>query len=410
MVRRVSLLVVFLLHALLFSSKVVFNDYNHTGIISSTRKMFSFEVSSAIEPFESSVETVYTPPNVRGITLDLPESTAIVLKNGITIGTVIGDIRVPTDILDELLSCTDCTFVYDSFPVDIFSPKKIVVKGPITRKKLEFYLSLFYDSFEVPGKIEGTIDVTPRPPMVKLFKIFHPFIGTLVLLKVTDDSTFTVSWNGKHGGLVFHTVEATKIIVEVRDSLGNTTELSLTTSSASYKVKTFQSFLELGETLLLPSYADWYDPATGRKLDTFTPVFPGVYHLIGCDRNGNFMRLKVLVKDTSPPVIVSPTTVKDASSFSVKIFCDGKEVEKIPNGRHIVFVEAVDNFGNVNSAFFVTNFPHVVRVSERPTLIYFGPKKRIKLGDISIKGNVVFGWTRNHYEVKIGEETFKLEK
>jgi len=75
-----------------------------------------------------------------------------------------------------------------------------------------------------------------------------------------------------------------------------------------------------------------------------------------------------------------------------------------------VFVEAVDNFGNASSAFFVTDLPHIVKVSERPVLIYFGPKRKIELGGLSMEGNVVFGWSKNHYEVRIGGETFKIEK
>ncbi|ACB10167.1 MAG TPA: hypothetical protein DDW32_01230 [Thermotoga sp.] len=410
MVRGVSFLILLFLQFLVFPMEVLFNEYNRTGIISSSKKAFPFETVRDMEPFSASFETIYMPPDVRGITLDLPESTVLVLDNGVTIGTDTGDIRVPEDVFNDLLSSTDCTFVYDVFPVEVFSLDRIVVKGPITREKLSYYLSFFFDEFEVPGRTEGTIDVTPKPPEVKYSKIDHPLVGTVVFLKVTDDSSFTVFWNGKPGGLTFHTSESTRVVVEVKDSLVKTTKLSLTTSSASYEVKTFQSFLEFGETLFLPSYVDWYDPVTGRKINTFTPKFPGTYHLIGHDRNGNFMRLKVQVKDTSPPVIVSPEVVKDASSFTVRVYCDGKKVKEIPTGHHTVFLEAVDNFGNASSAFFVTDLPHIVKVSERPVLIYFGPKRKIELGGLSIKGNVVFGWTKDHCEVRISGEIFKIEK
>ncbi|PLV56018.1 hypothetical protein [Thermotoga sp. SG1] len=410
MVRRVSFLIFLFFQFLVFPMEVLFNEYNHTGILSSSKKIFPFETTRDIEPFRAFLETIYMPPDVRGITLDLPESTVLVLDNGVTIGTDAGDIRVPEDVFNDLLSSTDCTFVYDVFPVEVFSLDRVVVKEPITREKLSYYLSFFFDEFEVPRRIEGAIDVMPKPPEVEYSRVDHPLVGTVVFLKVTDDSTFTVFWNGNPGSLTFHTSESTRVVVEVKDSLGYTTELSLTTSSASYEIRTFQSLLEFGDTLFLPFYVDWYDPVSGRKINTFTPKFPGTYHLIGHDRNGNFMRLRVLVKDTSPPVIVSPEVVKDASSFTVRIFCDGKEVEEIPPGYHTVFVEAVDNFGNASNAFFVTDHPHIVKVSERPVLIYFGPKRKIELDGLSIKGSVVFGWAKEHCEVRIGGETFKIEK
>ncbi|PLV59742.1 hypothetical protein [Thermotoga sp. KOL6] len=414
MVRKISFMILFfsllVVPISLFSSKVVFNEYNHTGILSPSREIFSFDVIGTVEPFVSRFETVYIPPKVRGLSLDLPESTAIVLENGVTIGVDVGDIRVPNDILNELLSCTDCTFTYDNFPVEVFSIDRVVIKGDIDRKKLREYLSLFFESFELPGRIEETINVTPTPPTVDVYKAYHPLVGTVVLLRVTDESTFTVLWNERTGKLWYQTIEATSLHIKVVDSLGLDTDVSLNTLSRSYTMKTFQSFLEFGHSLILPSYVVWYNPATGEKLEVFSPGFPGVYHLIGYDESGNFLVLRVLVQDTTPPAILSPEEITDFSSFHVKIFCDGQESERIPEGRHVVFVKAEDNFGNASSAFFVTNKPHSIKIRENPVLIYFGSKKRISVGEFSTKGNIVFGWTREKNEVKVNGEIFELER
>lgn len=410
MVRRISFLILILSSLLLFSKEVLFNTYNNTGIVSLTNRTFPFENSRDLEPFKASLETIYTPPEVRGITIDLPDSTALVLSNGVTIGVDVGDIRIPEDVFAELLDSTDLTFVYDTFPVEVFSRNMVVVKEPITKEKLEYYLSFFFKEFEIPKRIEGTIDVTPEPPEVRYSKVWHPLIGTVVFLNVTDDSTFVTLWDGKKGKLWYHTLEATKLEIEVVDSIGQSTSLSLETLPVSFAERSYQSSVEFGRSLILPSLVNWYLPSTGEKLTVFSPEFPGVYHLIGCDESGNFLRMEIDVRDTTPPLVLSPEKIEDASSFRVEYICDGREVQKIPDGHHVVFVKATDTFGNTSTAFFVVNRPHRVIVRERPVPVYLGPKRKIQIGGLSLKGSLIFGWTREEVEVMMGEEVYKLEK
>ncbi|AIY89050.1 MULTISPECIES: hypothetical protein [Thermotoga] len=410
MVRRISFLILILSSLLLFSKEVLFNTYNNTGIVSLTNRTFPFENSRDLEPFKASLETIYTPPKVRGITIDLPDSTALVLSNGVTIGVDVGDIRIPEDVFAELLDSTDLTFVYDAFPIEVFSRDRVVVKGSITKEKLEYYLSFFFKKFEVPRRIEGTIDVTPKPPEVRYSKVWHPLIGTVIFLNVTDDSTFVTLWNGREGKLWYQTTEATRLEVEVVDSLGQSTSLSFEALPVSFAERSYQSSVEFGQSLILPPLVNWFLPSTGEKITVFSPEFPGVYHLIGCDESGNFLRMEIDVRDTTPPLVLSPEKIEDASSFRVEYICDGREVQKIPDGHHVVFVKATDTFGNTSTAFFVVNRPHRVIVRERPVPVYLGPKRKIQIGGLSLKGSLIFGWTREEVEVMMGEEVYKLEK
>jgi len=400
---------------------LVVNTYDGTCFIPFENVFLPVEVEENLS-FFSKVAYIYEPPDIKGrVSIKLPRERLIVLENGKTVGISEGDIRISKTLFERLVEDFRRGIFegvrVDRFPIEIYSIENVSVKESIDRNKFVEFLSYFFKEFEVPKTwiIYGNVNVKPKRPVFKVYPVMFPDFGAVVFVKIIDDSRYnSISWkfDGKVGSNIPIILDKDGTLeIRVKNEFGLESTRIVHIETSKTKRKYYELEWELGEKLTLPKLK-WFNCFGNVKNQELIPRIPGIMNLFGFN-NDTMIRMTVVINDKTPPRIEltdGKIRVHDMTAVNLMILCDGEPSEKsIPPGKHVVYVKAIDTYGNESEKLFLVKNPYTIKMKDKPKVIYLGKEVKIKLCDLTLRGHVLYGWSSQSLKGQVNGVDLEIE-
>jgi len=405
---------------LCFPYILVVNTYNNTCFVPFENVFSHVEVEEDLS-FFSGVAYVYKPPDIKGkVSIKFPEEKLIVLENGRTIGVLEGDIKVPKEFFEKLVKDFEVGIFkgvrIDRFPIEIYSIEKIHVEEPVNRNKFMEFLSYFFKKFEMPKEwiVYGDINAKPQKPILTVYPVTFPDFGTVVFVKVEDNYRYSILWefDGRKGKNIPIVLEKSGTLkINVKNELGLASSQTVYVEPLKFRREHYELIWELGKKLILPEMT-WFSSLERMENHELVPRIPGVMNLFGFE-DDNMIHMVVRVVDRTPPeleLMNGKITVHDMTAVNLTIVCDGKPIKGfIPPGRHVVYVKAVDTYGNSSEKIFLVKNPYVTKMGKKPKVVYLGKEKKIEICGITLSGHILYGWSSQRLKGQVDGVDLEIE-
>jgi len=399
---------------------LVVNTYNSTCFVPFENVFSHVEVEEDLS-FFSGVAYVYKPPDIKGkVSIKFPEEKLIVLENGRTIGVLEGDIKVPKEFFEKLVRDFEAGIFkgvrIDRFPIEIYSIEKIHVEEPVNRNKFMEFLSYFFKKFEMPKEwiVYGDINAKPQKPVLAVYPVTFPDFGTVVFVKVEDNYRYSILWefDGRKGKNIPIVLEKSGTLkINVKNELGLASSQTVYVEPLKFRREHYELIWELGKKLILPEMT-WFSSLERMENHELVPRIPGVMNLFGF-KDDNMIHMVVRVVDRTPPeleLMNGKITVHDMTAVNLTIVCDGKPIKGfIPPGRHVVYVKAVDTYGNSSEKIFLVKNPYVTKMGKKPKVVYLGKEKKIEICGITLSGHILYGWSSQRLRGQVDGVDLEIE-
>jgi len=356
---------------------------------------------------------LYEPINLTVNYIPMPDVPLLISQQGFTVGTKMADIVVPEEMFIKLSHMVESgkkvELLVDRYPIEIY-PDRIKVVEPVSKEKIEFFLSHFFEKVpRVPGIGEHSLHWTSD---YQLVVSYFPGLGGVVMAIFEDEPfelTFAENDNQTKGLCTAlapgqHTLE----IVSLNDAT------RLTLNFPEWEIRFESDEIELGtvceDSFLFPSGLQ-----PGERF-----LYPGRYVALHFSDEQLVVR-DFRVKDTMPPKLTMNVRwldsmcqiqmdVEDFSVFENFLYVDGEKIDMqrgvltLSSGKHTLIGVAADVFGNV---------AYAVRILERLTeMAVFSQEKVVNIGGFRFFSPYL-RWQlfeAPSFEVKVNERTLQIEK
>lgn len=396
------------------AAKLLINTFDMTAYLftETGREQFTARCPADMKLIDVIVD-LYEPVNLIVNYIPMPDVPLLISNQGFTVGTKLADIVVPEEMflkLSEMVrSGEKVELLVDRYPIEIY-PDRIKVVEPVSKEKIEFFLSHFFE--KVP-RVSGIGEYSlQRTDSYQLAVSCFPGLGGVVMA-IFQDEPFELTFTGNDKqttGLCLalppgqHTLE----IVSLNDAT------RLTLNFPEWEIRFESNDVELGtvceETFLFPS---------GLQSDERF-LYPG--RCVALHFSDKQLVVHDLhVKDTMPPKLTMNVRwldsmcqiqmdAEDFSAFENFLYVDGQKMNMqrgvltLSSKRHLLIGVAEDVFGNV---------AYAVRILERLTeMAVFSQEKVVNIGGFRFFSPYL-RWQlfdAPSFEVKVNERTLQIEK
>ncbi len=376
---RALLLFFFLLPSLLFSALIVLNLYNHEGYLISKGEFDEFSFVGSCDSFFNVFSFIYIPPDEDiNRLLSFPAEPVAVFDTGLTVSsTGIADTIIPDRIFETLKEGRVKKVFCIDIPAKFESSRKIKILEDTTLLSVGSVVGAILKESGIPYEVNPShrklkkgqiLDLTPKPPVVRLNYIKLDGLGSFVFADITDSSTVTIQW--QVDGKIMDYPESFllepgthTVLLKVKDVYGETAQSSLVVFSEPFEIFNEKFTVEIGY------------PAEEKIKRIFPKELlskPGIYEYKDYKPYGFYMYTLVATDTILPKMSftindgIVTVNATDVNGVTVNVFINGILTRKLHSGINDVVILVCDGFGNtVIKAFSVPSEPEIFRFTKR---------------------------------------------